>query len=81
MNILSWNIQGLNGVSKHKILRNRLKQENMDIVMLQETKCNKKSMESIARRIWKSCEFICSKEEGASGGLNSYGTRIKSEWS
>jgi exonuclease III len=51
MKILSWNIRGLNGSSKHRILRNRLRQENMDIVILQETKCHKKSMESIARRI------------------------------
>jgi exonuclease III len=32
MEIISWNIWGLNGVSKHRILRNRQKQENMDIV-------------------------------------------------
>jgi exonuclease III len=69
MKIFSWNIRGLNGISKHRILRNRLKQENMDLVMLQETKCDRKSMESIARKIWKPCEFICSEAEGASRGL------------
>jgi len=68
--ILSWNIRDLNGTTKHIILRNILKQENMDLVMLQETKCNRKSMESIARKIWKPCEFICSEEKGASRVLS-----------
>lgn len=64
------NIRGLNGISKHRILRNKLKQENIDIVMLQETKCDKKSMEIIARKTWNQCDFGCSEADGASGGLS-----------
>jgi exonuclease III len=70
MKIFSWNIRGLNAISKHRILRTKLKQENMDLVMLQETKCDRKSMELIARKIWKPCDFICSEEDGASDGLS-----------
>jgi exonuclease III len=69
MKIFSSNISGLDAISKHIILRNKLKQENMDLVMFQETKCDRKSMELIAKKIWKPCDFICSDVDGVSDGL------------
>jgi endonuclease/exonuclease/phosphatase family metal-dependent hydrolase len=39
MKIITWNIRGLNGRSKQRILRDCIKGENPDILMLQETKC------------------------------------------
>jgi hypothetical protein len=39
MNILTWNIRGLNGRSKQRILQNCIKTEDPDILLLQETKC------------------------------------------
>jgi exonuclease III len=39
MKIITWNIRGLNGRSKQRILRNCVKSEDPDILLLQETKC------------------------------------------
>jgi hypothetical protein len=69
MKIFSWNIRGLNVASKHRILRKKLNQVNADLVMLQETKCDSRNMELIARKIWKLCDLLCSEADGASGGL------------
>jgi exonuclease III len=70
MKIFSWNIRGLNVASKHRILRKNLDQEKEDIVMLQETKCDSRNMELIARKIWNSCDLICSEVDGALGGIS-----------
>jgi exonuclease III len=39
MKIISWNIRGLNGRSKQKLLQDMIIAEKPDIMMLQETKC------------------------------------------
>jgi len=70
MKIFPWNIRGLTVASKHRVLRKKLHQEKEDIVMLQETKCDSRYMELIARKIWNSCDLICSEVDGASGGLS-----------
>jgi len=36
MNIITWNIRGLNGISKERILRNCVKSENLDILLTLE---------------------------------------------
>jgi exonuclease III len=39
MKILSWNIRGLNARSKQTLLKDRIRKEKPDILLLQETKC------------------------------------------
>jgi exonuclease III len=69
MKIITWNIRGLNGRSKQRILRDCIKAENPDILMLQETKCAGTEAETIFQRIWRGCDFIQTDSSGASGGL------------
>jgi hypothetical protein len=69
MNIITWNIRGLNGRSKQRILRNCLQIENPNILMLQETKCAGVEAERIFQCIWRGCDFILTESIGASGGL------------
>jgi exonuclease III len=69
MKIITWNIRGLNGRSKQKILRDCIKAENPDILMLQETKCAGAEAETIFQRIWRGCDFVLTDSTGASGGL------------
>ena len=69
MNINTWKIRGLNDISKQRILRDCIKAESPDILMLQETKCAGMEAETIFQRIWKGCNYIQTDSLGASGGL------------
>jgi exonuclease III len=69
MKIITWNIRGLNGRSKQRILRDSIRAENPDILLLQETKCVGKEAETIFQRSWRGCESIHTDSTGASGGL------------
>jgi exonuclease III len=69
MKIITWNIRGLNDRSKQRILRDCVKEESPDILMLQETKCAGMEAENIFQRIWKGCNYIHTDSAGASGGL------------
>jgi len=69
MKILTWNIIGLNGRSKQRILWNCIKMEDPDIFLIQETKCAGKTVEDIIKRCWCNCESYKTDSKGASGGL------------
>ena len=69
MNIITWNIRGLNDKSKQRILRDCIKEESPDILMLQETKCAGMEAKNIFQCIWKGCNYIHTDSAGASGGL------------
>jgi exonuclease III len=69
MKTISWNIRGLNGKTKQRILKECIKEENPDIVMLQETKCAGPEAEIIFKRLWKDCSYLHTDAAGASGGL------------
>jgi exonuclease III len=69
MKIITWNIRGLNGRSKQRILRDCIKTENPDILMIQETKCAGAEVEIIFQCIWRGCDFVQTDSSGASGGL------------
>jgi endonuclease/exonuclease/phosphatase family metal-dependent hydrolase len=47
MKIISWNIRGLNGRSKKKMLRDLILAEKPDIVLLQETKCTSEDIDRL----------------------------------
>lgn len=38
MKIISWNVKGLDSRDKHRVMKEMLKRENLDIIILQETK-------------------------------------------
>jgi exonuclease III len=69
MKIITWNIRGLNGRSKQRILRDCIMAEKPDILLLQETKCRGAEAETISQRIWRECNSITTDSIGASGGL------------
>jgi exonuclease III len=69
MKTITWNIRGLNGRSKQRILRECIKTENPDILLLQETKCAGREAENIFRSSWRDGDFLFQDSVGASGGL------------
>eukprot|EP00253_Pinus_taeda_P010254 PITA_10254 len=69
MKLISWNIRGLNGPRKGRILKTMLKQEKPSILFLQETKCNSTILERIAAKAWPGELVTAVYAKGASGGL------------
>ena len=67
MKIISWNIRGLNGAHKQEIIRNLIRDQRPDILMIQETKMKKGFLGKIKFRNLMSGE--ASNSDGASGGL------------
>jgi exonuclease III len=69
MKLISWNIRGLNGHSKQRLLRDRIIVEQPDIMFLQETKCAGEEMDQILSRCWKQGKMISTNAIGMVGGL------------
>ena len=69
MKFISWNIRGCGNPRKWKSLDQKIKQENPDILFLQETKCSSESMDKISSRIWKGCQVMALDATGQSGGI------------
>jgi exonuclease III len=69
MKIISWNIRGLNGRSKQKMLRDLIFAEKPDIVLLQETKCTTEDIDRLLPYCWKQGEAISTAATGTAGGL------------
>ena len=67
MKIISWNIRGLNKPHKQDILKNMIRDNRLDILVIQETKMLKDKVESLP--MFKSGKIIGSDSIGASGGL------------
>jgi len=69
MKLISWNIRGLNGPGKNRILKNMIKQEKPQIVFLQETKCNSSALDRFAAKVWPVSFNDTVDADGAFGGL------------
>jgi exonuclease III len=69
MKLISWNIRGLNGHSKQRLLRDRIIVDQPDILLLQETKCVGEEMNQILSRCWKQGKMMNIDSKGAAGGL------------
>jgi exonuclease III len=69
MKIISWNIRGLNGRSKQKMLREMIIVENPDVVLLQETKCTSEDIDRLLPYCWKQGRAISIDATGTAGGV------------
>jgi exonuclease III len=69
MKIISWNIRGLNGRSKHKLPQDLIMAEKLDIVLLQETKCTSEDVDRLLPYCWKQGEAVSIAATGTAGGL------------
>jgi exonuclease III len=69
MKIISWNIRGLNGRSKQKLLRDLIIEEAPDVVMLQETKCTTEDINRLLPYYWKQGGAVSIDATGTAGGL------------
>lgn len=67
MKVISWNIRGLNGLNKQDILRNLIRDQNPDIILVQETKMSKEKVEKL--NMFKVGGVCGSSSNGASRGV------------
>ena len=67
MKIISWNIQELNNPHRHDVLKNMIRDNRLDIFVIEENKMLKDKVECLS--IFKGGKIIRSDSDGASGGL------------
>ena len=69
MKLIYWNIRGCSNPRKWKTLNKKIKQENSDIIFLQETKCSLEGLEKIRDKIWKGSHLMALDVVGQAGGV------------
>jgi exonuclease III len=69
MKIISWNIMGLNGRSKQRLLRNCITIENPYILLLQEMKFVGDEAQLALARCWRQILSVFIDSRGEVGGL------------
>ena len=69
MLIVSWNCRGLGNPNKTEALKDLLKLDSTDIIMLQETKIEEETLLSLSRTEWKLNVGIAVSLRGSSGRL------------
>jgi exonuclease III len=69
MNMISWNIRGLNAKSKQGLLRERIKKEQPYILILQETKCTGEEASSTLQKCWKQAHHVKVDAKGVASGM------------
>ena len=70
MEFISWNIRGLNNPHKHDILKNMIRDNRPDIVVIQENKMLNDKVEILS--IFRGGKVIGNDSEGALGGMAVY---------
>ena len=82
MKIISWNVTGMNGSSKQRMLKWKIKKENPVVIFTHETKCTieatLKLMTKIWKKIWKGAKVSPMMLEEPQVIFPSYGTIFSS---
>ena len=69
MHIVSWNCRGLGNPSKDEAVKDLIKMVSLDVLLLQETKVDEKTLLSLSKMKWKKNTWIAVSARGSSGGL------------
>jgi endonuclease/exonuclease/phosphatase family metal-dependent hydrolase len=80
MKIISWNIRGLNGHSKQKLLWDIIIAEKPDIMMLQETKCATEEMDKLLPTVGSKGKVSTLMPWAQQGAWLFFGTQAQSPW-
>eukprot|EP00253_Pinus_taeda_P029208 PITA_29208 len=69
MKLTTWNIRGLGSRRKQWNLSNKIKEEKLDMVFIQETKCSMEKIREIHNNWLIKYEYLEVKEENSVGGI------------
>ena len=69
MKVTCWNIRGLNSKGKQRYLKERLKIEKPQVMMIQETKVSRIKMPAIVHSFQPHFEVMAIDSRGTAGGI------------
>ena len=69
MKVISWNCRGLGSKKKEEAMRNLNMAENLDIMLVQETKMEENEFLQRSKKFWNKGGTLAVSARGASGGL------------
>jgi exonuclease III len=69
MKIISWNCRGMGSKIKEEAIRNLIRIEAPDILLLQETKMEDSDFLQTSKKLWNKSKATAVSARGASGGL------------
>ena len=69
MKLTTWNIRGLGSKRKQRNLSSRIKEEKLDMVFIQETKCSMDKIGEIQSKWLRNYEYLEVKEDNSAGGI------------
>eukprot|EP00253_Pinus_taeda_P034305 PITA_34305 len=69
MRVISWNVRGLNGQTKQRLLKRKVQKEKTDIIFVQETKCASNIIKNVSRKLGRQMEYMETDSHGWEGGL------------
>ena len=72
MKAVSWNCRGLGGENKVEAIKNIIKSERPDILLLQETKMSDVEVLALSQHFWNISQGFAINSRGALGGIASF---------
>ena len=72
MKVVSWNYRGLGGENKVEAIRNIIKYEWPNILLLQETKMSDVEVLMLSQHFWTTSQGIAVSSKGASRGIANF---------
>jgi len=69
MKFTTWNIRGIGNRRKQRYLSNRMKEEKLDMVFIQETKCSMEKIRDIHNKWLFKYEYLEVQENHSAGGI------------
>ena len=67
MKIISWNVRGLNGLTKKRMMKRKIQQDKLVVLFIQETKCSSETLQMFMEKIWKGCKTTAIDAKGTKG--------------
>lgn len=58
MKLFLGNVTGVNGPSKHKIIRKKIHHDKVSVILNQETKCTSGTLEALMSHLWKGTHVV-----------------------
>ena len=77
MEVITWNIRGLNSPRKQRILKNKLNMEKPEICFIQKIKCTTENLLQISRKSWNKYHYLDIDSQNLGGGILTLGTLKK----
>lgn len=77
INWISWNIRGLNGLGKKRILKNNILSNNLDILLIKETKLDSVHPPLLLKCCFKPYKFLANSTRGSARGIMTLRKRSK----